>query len=138
MHPLVAALGLAPHPEGGWFRETWRTPDTLPAHGGTRSAATAIHYLLLDGEASRWHRVRSGELWLWQGGGPLVLSLGGTGERPRYDSDVLLGPDPLAGHALQHLVEPGEWQAARPAAEAYALVACIVSPGFDAADFELA
>ena len=139
-HPLVTQLRLAPHPEGGWFRETWRCPVTLQPeqYDGPRAAATAIAFLLLPGESSRWHRVRSGELWLWQGGGPLTLRLGGTGSAPVETASRTVGPDPAAGHDLQWLVEPGEWQAAAPAGDEHVLVACVVAPGFDFADFELA
>ena len=129
-----AALGLAPHPEGGWYRETWRSPGSVVTSYGERSPATAILFLLQPGESSRWHRVRSGELWLWQGGGSLRLDLGGTGARPVLSSSVRVGPGP---RDLQRLVQPGEWQAARPAAGEAVLVACVVSPGFDFADFEL-
>lgn len=134
---LVDELGLAPHPEGGYYRETWRVPSSVTTAAGERSLATAILFLLEPGQSSRWHRVRSGELWLWQGGGPLVLSLGGLDASPSLTSEVVVGPDPSAGHALQHLVAPSEWQAARPAGTTYSLVACVVSPDFDFDDFEL-
>lgn len=135
---LVEQLGLSRHPEGGWYRETWRCEVELAAHGGTRPAATAVTFLLQPGESSRWHRVRSGELWLWQGGGPLRLRLGGDGKVPAEQSERTVGPDPTAGHDVQWLVRPGEWQAAEPAGAGHCLVACVVSPGFDFADFELA
>ncbi len=125
-------LGLAPHPEGGWYRETWRVPGAVPTPYGDRSPATCISFLLQPGESSRWHRVRSGEMWLWQAGGPLVLRLGGTGAAPAQASVVELGP----GDA--HLVEPGEWQAAEPGRDQAVLVACVVSPGFAFEDLELA
>lgn len=130
-----ALLDLQPHPEGGHYRETWRAPGTVTTPYGDRSPATSILFLLQPGEASRWHRVRSGELWLWQGGGRLLLDLGGSDERPALASTVVVGPDPSD---LQRLVQPGEWQAARPAGPEAVLVACVVSPGFDFADFELA
>jgi predicted cupin superfamily sugar epimerase len=126
-----------PHPEGGWYRETWRTEAELAAHGGVRAAATGIHFLLLPGERSAWHRVASDEMWLWQGGGRLRLSLGGSGERPDPGASHVLGPDPISGDALQVLVPAGVWQAAAPVGDSYALVACVVAPGFDFADLEL-
>ena len=127
-------LDLQPHPEGGWYRETWRAPGTVVTPYGDRSPATAILFLLRPGESSRWHRVRSGELWLWQGGGPLLLDLGGTGDRPALVSTVVVGPDPAD---VQRLVQPGQWQAARPASGEAVLVSCVVAPGFDFDDFEL-
>ncbi|MDX6251184.1 MAG: uncharacterized protein QOF10_4544, partial [Kribbellaceae bacterium] len=79
---LAEVLDLAQHPEGGWFRETWRSDVTFePAgYGGERASATANYFLLAPGEESRWHRVRSAEIWLWHSGGPLTLDLGGTGD----------------------------------------------------------
>lgn len=76
---------MAPHPEGGWFRETWRSPVTFSPDGydGPRSVATAIYFLLHPGEVSAWHVVRSDEIWFWHSGGPLELRLGGNGETPR-------------------------------------------------------
>ncbi|MCU1692535.1 MAG: hypothetical protein JWM64_1626 [Frankiales bacterium] len=127
-----ARLGLEPHPEGGWYRETWRVPGTLPTPYGDRSPATCISFLLQPGESSRWHRVRSGEMWLWQAGGPLLLRLGGTGDAPQEQDVVELGP----GDA--HLVQPHEWQAAEPGRDQAVLVACVVSPGFDFDDLEMA
>nr|MDT0664736.1 cupin domain-containing protein [Micromonospora sp. DSM 115978] len=104
-HPLVVALGLEPHPEGGWFRETWRARAEVAAHGGVRPAGTGIHFLLLPGERSAWHRVASDELWMWQGGGRLTVCLAGTDDRPSDDVDrQVLGPDPAGGDALQVLV----------------------------------
>lgn len=122
---VVAALGLAPHPEGGHFREAWRD---APADG-SRGAGTAIHYLLAPGERSHWHRVDAAECWLWQAGGPLRLRLPG--------GEVLLGPDLAAGQRLLHVVPAGAWQAAEPVA-GWALVACTVSPAFTFAGFEMA
>ncbi|WP_280490934.1 cupin domain-containing protein [Nocardia asiatica] len=129
--PLAVALDLAPHPEGGWYRETWRsavefTPEGYPA---PRAAATAIHFLLLPGERSAPHTVRSDELWLWHRGGPLELEIGGE--------VVILGPDLERGQALQVVVPGGVSQSARPAGAEYVLVSCIVAPGFDFADFRL-
>jgi predicted cupin superfamily sugar epimerase len=148
--PLAAALGLTAHPEGGWYRQVWRAELLLPAsalptgYSGPRPVATSISYLLGPGERSRWHRVRSAELWLWQGAGPLRLRLGGRAEQPEPTdaADVVLGPasleEPGPGYALQHVVAPGEWQSAEPAAAGPTLVACVVAPGFAWPDFELA
>lgn len=141
-------LDLSPHPEGGWFRETWRGgPESEPAgYPGPRAAATAIYFLLRPGEESRWHRVRSSEVWLWHSGGPLTLLDGGAGGVPAGDlspggpsggAGVTLGPDLAAGQVPQHVIPGGHWQAARPASGAEVLVSCVVAPGFDFADFEL-
>ena len=127
-------LGLQPHPEGGWYRETWRADGVVETPHGQRSPATSILFLLEPGQSSRWHRVRSGELWLWQGGGRLELDLGGGGDRPVLERTLVVGPDP---DDLQRLVPPGVWQAARPAGDEAVLVACVVAPGFDFGDFEL-
>jgi predicted cupin superfamily sugar epimerase len=153
--PLAAQLDLQPHPEGGWFRETWRSPVTFAPAGydGPRSAATAIYFLLHPGEQSRWHVVRSDELWFWHSGGPLALRLGGGGPEPddskpdqttsgrteiRAAADIVLGPDVAAGQRPQVLVPGGTWQCAAPAADEPVLVSCVVAPGFDFADFRLA
>lgn len=128
-------LGLEAHPEGGWFRQTYRSAVTVRPEGypGPRAAATCITFLLRAGERSRWHRVRSDELWLWQGLGPLRLRLGGTGPAAVAGPETTVGPDGV----LQALVPGGTWQAAEPLTPAGALVACVVAPGFDYADFEL-
>jgi hypothetical protein len=137
--PLAEQLDLWPHPEGGWFRETWRSPVSFSPEGyrGPRSAATAIYFLLHPGEESRWHVVRSDELWFWHGGGPLELRLGGPGDEPSDGRAVLLGGDPGAGQQPQAHVPGGVWQSAAPAGHAPVLVSCVVVPGFDFADFRL-
>lgn len=136
-HPLIAELGLSAHPEGGWYRRTWASPDEISAHGGTRPVATSILFLLQAGEVSAWHRVASAEIWLWQGGGRLALTLGGASGEPAAGERITLGPDPSAGDALQAVVPAGHWQTARPLGEEAVLVGCVVAPGFDFADFEL-
>jgi len=136
---LAELFDLAPHPEGGWFRETWRAPVKVspPKYGGERSTATAIYFLLTPGESSRWHLVRSDEVWLWHAGGPLTLHLGGSGEAPVESESLTLGMDVAAGQRPQLLVPGGVWQSAEPAAGEAVLVSCVVSPGFDFADFRL-
>lgn len=133
-------LDLLPHPEGGWFRQTWEArPAFRPAgYGGERAAATAIYFLLPPGAESRWHRVRSDELWLWHSGGPLALRLGGSGGLPGLQETAVLGPDLASGQYPQYLVPGGCWQAARPSGPDEALVTCVVAPGFDFADFQTA
>jgi uncharacterized protein len=138
--PLAQHLDLRAHPEGGWFREMWRSQIMFEPDGydGPRSAATSIYYLLEPGEQSRWHLVRSDELWFWHGGGPLALRLGGNGAEPSGGDCVLLGGDVAGGQQPQALVPGGSWQSAAPAAAQPVLVSCVVAPGFDFADFRLA
>ena len=128
---LIDALGLAPHPEGGWYRETWRAS----APDGGRGTATAIHFLLDAGQRSHWHRVDAAELWLFHAGSPLLLETAASAAGPV--EEVRLGPDVLAGEAPQHIIPPGHWQAAT-AGDGWALVSCIVSPAFEFSGFELA
>lgn len=139
--PLIDSLGLQPHPEGGWFRETWRSDVALNPEGypGERASATAIYFLLGAGDESRWHVVRSAEIWLWHQGAPLHLQLGGEGETPDEGPTTLtLGPDVAGGQIPQAVVPPRVWQRARPVdREGETLVSCVVSPGFDFADFRL-
>jgi len=127
----VRTWQLQPHPEGGFFRETYRSArHTAPAGWpGERALATAILYLLPAGQRSAWHRVRGDELWLWQGGAAIELRIAGETR--------LVGPDPAAGQQPQVLVPGGAWQSATPAAGPWSLSACLVTPGFDFADFEL-
>ena len=135
---LARRLGLAPHPEGGWFRQTWRAPLDVepPGYGGPRATATGIYYLLGSGEQSMWHQVRSDELWLHHRGAPLLLRVGGTGAEPGDDCrEMILGPDVEGGQVPQALVPAGHWQCARPVGAEAVLVSCVVSPGFDFADF---
>jgi hypothetical protein len=140
-HPLISVLGLAPHPEGGWYRQTWRSGILVQPAGysSPRAAGTAIQFLLASGETSHWHRVRSDELWLWQGLGPLRLRYGGSATSPDDGAteQVLVGPDPNAGQVLQALVPAGTWQTAAPLTAEGSLVACVVAPGFEFADFQL-
>jgi len=137
---LAELLDLEPHPEGGWYRQTWRSMVSLSPAGydGPRATATAIYFLLNPGEASRWHRVASDELWLWHAGGPLTLTLGGSGAAPGDPVDQVLGPSFATGERPQFVVPGGAWQSAAPAGTEPVLVTCVVSPGFEFADFELA
>lgn len=137
--PLAEQLDLAAHPEGGWYRQTWTTEASFTPDGypGPRSAASAIYFVLHPGEESRWHVVRSDELWLWHRGGPLLLRLGGTGDRPAHGEELRLGPDIETGERPQVLVPGGVWQAAVPAESEPVLVTCVVAPAFDFADFRM-
>ena len=126
---IIALLDLAPHPEGGWYRQTWA------AEGPGRPAGTAIYFLLKAGERSHWHRVDAAEIWHHYAGAPLILSISETATGPAHDNR--LGPDLLSGERPQILVPPHHWQAARTTG-AWTLVGCTVSPGFRFDGFELA
>jgi uncharacterized protein len=124
---IIRHLELQPHPEGGWYRETWTGPDI-----GGRPSGTAILFLLQAGERSHWHRVDADEIWLWHAGAPLMLSMGQDAAMEHR-----LGPDVLAGDLVQAVVPAGWWQAARSTG-VWTLVSCTVSPGFRFEGFELA
>ena len=126
------SLDMQPHPEGGWYRETWRHPTVIETPNGPRALATCVAFLLEPGQRSAWHRVASEELWLWQGGGPMLLTVGG------FDSVPVAGFGVELRAGGQYLVRADEWQSAEPATDEPSLVACVVSPGFDFADFTLA
>jgi predicted cupin superfamily sugar epimerase len=131
---LIEALSLLPHPEGGWYRETWRAE----APEGERAGATAILFLLEAHQRSHWHRVDAAEVWLWHAGDPLMLSLAAGEQGPVRETR--LGPDVLLGDCPQYIVAPGEWQAAAPlpGSAGYTLVSCVVAPAFEFAGFTLA
>jgi predicted cupin superfamily sugar epimerase len=144
---LIELLALAPHPEGGYFRETFRSPvevariDEPSAIGGpNRSAGTAIYFLLPGDTFSAWHVVRSDEAWHHYDGAPLELHL----IDPRGSHALVrLGHDFARGERPQHVVPAGWMQAARPApptrdgAPTHALCGCTVSPGFELSDFAI-
>jgi len=137
---LARSLGLSRHPEGGWYREIYVSPVTMehPTAGGTRSSATLIHYLLAPGEQSQWHKVASDEIWLWQQGGPLLLRTSPPGPAPTGTvTDHLLDPGAEDAGRFSAVVPAGHWQRAEPAADREVLVSCMVTPGFDFADFTL-
>ena len=134
---LADVLHLDPHPEGGWYRETWRSSqDVATADGRRRAAATLIHFLIPAGESSAWHRVASDEIWLAHRG-IVTLELGGRGEAPEGSERRVLGVDVADEQSVQVLVPAGVWQRTLPTDDD-ALVSCVVSPGFDFEDFELA
>lgn len=136
---IIRALGLAPHPEGGHFREIHR--DAPP--GGGRGAVTSIYYLLAGDERSHWHRVDAVEIWNFHTGGGtgaagLTLALSPDG---RSAETRLLGDDLTAGQSPQAIVPAGCWQAAAladPGPGGWVLVGCTVAPAFDFAGFEMA
>lgn len=126
---IITELGLAPHPEGGWYRQTW------VAEGEGRPAGTCIYFLLKRGERSHWHRVDAAEVWHFYAGAPLVLSTAASAAGPAREHR--LGPDVLAGDRPQIVVPALHWQAARTTGN-YTLAGCTVSPGFRFEGFELA
>jgi predicted cupin superfamily sugar epimerase/tRNA(Arg) A34 adenosine deaminase TadA len=134
--PTARVLGLDPHPEGGWFRQTWRSPIevTLP-DGRTRATATLIWFLLPAGASSAWHRVASDEVWLAHEGA-VRLQLGGDAETPVDGTVLEIGAERGAGQEPEVVVPAGHWQRTLPG-ERDALVRCLVSPGFDFDDFRL-
>jgi uncharacterized protein len=137
MHPraaaLIQSLDLAPHPEGGYYRELYRATGTVQPDDdrGTRSALTTIYFLLASGQMSRWHRVLSDEVWHLYEGGPLTLYLADPELRELQSVELWV---PSGTHAPVHTVPSRWWQAAR-CMSAYALVGCTVGPGFEFADF---
>ena len=126
-------LGLAPHPEGGSYVQTFRDNREWPVGG--RGHSTAIYFLLEKGEVSAWHRVKdAAEVWHWYGGAPLLLAIASAdGERETHR----LGLDLAAGERPQAVVPAGQWQSAQTTGD-WTLVGCTVAPGFDFAQFELA
>lgn len=127
---VIAQLELQPHPEGGWFRETFR--DT--AADAARGHSTAIYYLLKAGEHSHWHRVDAAEVWHWYAGGPLVITTSPNGHDAHAQR---LGTNLAAGERPQIIVPAHHWQTAEPLGR-WTLVGCTVAPGFDFAGFEMA
>lgn len=125
---IIAHLNLAPHPEGGHYRQTW------VAENDGRPTGTCIYFLLKEGESSHWHKVDATEIWLYHAGDPLILSISATDEGPA--TDHALAPDLTQG-APQIIVPEGHWQAARTTG-AFTLVSCTVSPGFQFEGFVLA
>ena len=140
---LIRALKLQPHPEGGWFAEVLRSAALVqPQDGRTpRSALTSIYFLLESAQQSRWHRVCSDEVWVHLEGDALALWCADADGQAA--TCTVLGPVDIDNDQRpQHTVRAGQWQAAKPVATAlagrgYTLVACLVGPGFDFADFSL-
>lgn len=127
---IIRLLGLAPHPEGGHYRETFRDGGS----SGARAASTAIYFLLKEGEVSRWHRVDAAEVWHWYAGAPLALEI----VSPAQEGEgIRLGPALHAGERPQAVVPAGHWQQAQSLG-VWTLVGCTVAPGFAFEGFELA
>jgi predicted cupin superfamily sugar epimerase len=127
---VIAALGLQPHPEGGWYREIWRAD----APSGQRAGGTTILFLLEGGKGSHWHRVDAEEHWFWHAGAPLTLSIATD---TAVTARIIMGAAILIGQNLQANVPTNHWQAARSEGD-WSLVSCAVVPGFEFAGFTLA
>lgn len=136
----IANLGLEPHPEGGYFKEIYRSPATvpgeaLPDYDGPRNLATSIYFLLQDDQFSALHRIKQDELWHFHAGSTLTVHV--IDAAGRY-APIRMGPDPEAGEWLQALVPGGSlFGASMDGNRGYALVGCTCVPGFDFADFEM-
>src|SRR5690348_9157322 len=132
---LIKALDLSPHPERGWYRETWRSA----AEPGERAAATAVYYVIQRGQHSHWNRVDADEMWLWHSGDPLDLSIAESDAGPVRT--VRLGCNICRGVQPQVIVPKGYWQSAATVAggeAGYTFLSCIVAPGFEFSGYELA
>ena len=127
---VIRLLDLKPHPEGGYFRETFRDQRTIE---GGRAASTAIYFLLARGERSHWHRVDAAEAWHWHAGAPLSLHI----HVGKDTTAIRLGPDIADGERPQAVVPAHAWQAAESHGD-WTLCGCTVAPGFAFAGFELA
>ncbi|MEM9280043.1 MAG: cupin domain-containing protein [Pseudomonadota bacterium] len=127
---IIRKLDLAPHPEGGHFRETFRDANGIDG----RSVGTAIFFLLKAGEVSRWHKVDAAEIWHHYAGAPLELGLAEDSAAPQR---LILGLDIENGELPQHAIPAGWWQQARSLGD-WTLVGCTVSPGFEFSGFEMA
>jgi predicted cupin superfamily sugar epimerase len=129
---IIRRLDMHPHPEGGWYAETWRDPGA----DGVRGTGSAIYFLLKAGETSWWHRMDAPEIWHWYAGAPIeLLTAPGTGDVAA--SRAVLGPDLAAGERPQILIPGGLWQTARSLG-AFTLVGCSAAPAFEFTGWELA
>lgn len=139
---VIDQLGLQPHPEGGFFRETYRSPDTIsaaalpPRYGGPRSVSTSIHFLLTHETFSAFHRLASDEIWHFHAGAPLQLFM--IHPDGRLDQKTL-GIAFAAGQTPHAVISAGVWFGAKVRDNpGFSLIGCTVAPGFDFADFDLA
>jgi len=138
----IQHLQLLPHPEGGFFKETYRASESIPTDvlplrfAGALNYSTAIYYLLQEGDFSAFHRIQSDECWHFYAGEPLLIHV--IEEDGRYYC-ITLGDDIAAGETFQYVVPATAWFASEPApGSAFTLAGCTVAPGFDFNDFEMA
>jgi predicted cupin superfamily sugar epimerase len=139
---LIQQFNLQPHPEGGWYKETYKSTELLPRaalpqrFNGDRSFSTAIYFLLEQGNFSAFHKIKSDECWHFYTGEPLAVYI--INQQGALNI-IELGNDINKGHVFQYVVPANCWFASRPAAESnFCFVGCTVAPGFDFEDFELA
>ncbi|MBB5574112.1 MULTISPECIES: cupin domain-containing protein [Rhizobium] len=127
---IIEALSMQPHPEGGWYVQTFRDE-----HGGSRGHSTAIYYLLQAGQRSHWHRVRdAAEVWHYYAGAPLALHRSADG---KASETIVLGIDLVKGERPQAIIPADWWQSAESLGD-FTLVGCTVAPGFEFSSFEMA
>lgn len=139
---IINHYNLHPHPEGGYFAETYRAEGIITGSSlcegmeGKRNYSTAIYFLLPEGKKSHLHRIKSDEIWHFYLGGPLkLIQISPEGKL----DEIILGKNIKNGHVLQHVVPAGHWFGATPLEDSeYSFVGCTVAPGFDFSDFELA
>ncbi len=138
INQLVSKLGLEPHPEGGFYKETYRSSLSFAPTGFTaeRAVSTCIYFMLTSGSFSAFHRIKSDEIWHFYRGAPIqlhIISANGSYRHVRIGNDILNGEHP------QFIVKAGDWFASEVVdPDSYALAGCTVAPGFDFADFEMA
>ena len=130
---------MVPHEEGGWYAFITSSGvsipgGTVPGIAGPRDSCSIIYYLLQKGEISRWHQLRSSEVWAWHMGGSLEMTLGGTGDKPRPEVTLSLGPRLRQGERFQILAPADQWQTTRLVDGDFALVSCVVAPAFHEED----
>jgi predicted cupin superfamily sugar epimerase len=132
---LIKLYDMQPHPEGGFFKESYRAVGKTSTASGDRNFSTAIYFLLPEGQKSSLHRLSADEVWHFYLGGPMdIFEISPEGKFSR----VTLGPDPKAAHKFQHVVPAGTWFGGTPHKDSgYSFVGCTVSPGFDFVDFEM-
>ena len=130
---LIEQLHLCPHPEGGWYAcmaSSGRILPPLEGYSGLRESCSTIYYLLQKGERSRWHQLKSTEVWTWHQGGSLEMTLGGNGTAPHAAKTMALGPRLDLGEQFQMMAPADQWQTTRVVDGEFVLVSCIVSPAF--------
>lgn len=131
---IIRQLELLPHPEGGFYKETWRSSESIKRKDNSvRPTGTAIYFLIPEGVKTHWHKVKSAEMWHFYSGDPLVLEIENKEDELE---EIVMSANLSGGFVPQALVKPNQWQRAYSTG-LYSLVGCTVSPGFDFDDFEI-